>query len=267
MSSQEKVLNYFDLLLKRNALGTSYLFVGNNFPLVKNVLKTISCPEQAGDHGHTFCSKCWDCLKIDELNHPDLYLLEPDPLTIKIEKIREAQRFLSLKGFRLRVKMLVVAKAENFTIAAANAFLKTLEEPPDNSFIGLCVSKLEGVLPTIISRCRTVYLPYETGGDDHKDFNLPLVKSFLRGERIKFSNRKEFSSFLWTLIVLFRDHLLRVKGAKNNWLLGRGGCEIMLEQYCPDHAIAVIDEALKIYGVYTNINMNLALNMIRMRLQ
>jgi hypothetical protein len=259
MKQQAEILDYFQILKKHSSLGTSYAFVGQNQSLVFEIVKYLSC--QAGAE---FCGNCWDCKRIGQKNHPDLLVIEPDGLTIKIEKIREAIQFLSLKAFRLENKFLVIKDAQNLTHEAANAFLKTLEEPPKNSFIALCTSKQEGLLPTIISRCRKIFLPFEVKDKDPEE--RESISDFLRGQEIRFKDRKAFTSFLWNFIVLLRAQLLFKVGYQNNQLPQNHECEIILGRKDLGQIQGLLRETIKIYTASGNVNMNLALNLIRMRM-
>jgi len=257
MDQKQEVLNYFNILKKRCLLGSSYLFVGEDFSIVGDIIKLINCQ-------NNFCNSCWDCKQIERGTHPDLFIIEPERFSIKIEQIREAIRFLCLKSFKLKNKALIIKDAQYLGPAAANAFLKTLEEPPKNSFIAVCATKLEGMLPTIISRCRKIFLP---PGD--KEIDPAMVSSvvdFLEGQNLEFSDRKEFSSFLWTLIMLLHNTFLGQTGYQNNELPKNKGYEIILKPYGPDKMHSILKDILKIYGAAENINMNLALNLIRMKL-
>jgi DNA polymerase-3 subunit delta' len=91
-------------------------------------------------------------------HHPDLHWLFPeeDKRSIAIEQVRQAAESLALKAHRGAAKVLVIEPAERMTTAAANALLKTLEEPAGESFL-LLVSHQAGQLPaTIASRCQRV---------------------------------------------------------------------------------------------------------------
>jgi len=257
---REDILNYFQILKRRELLGTSYLFVGEDDKVIVDVAKLISCSEELD-----FCGSCWDCKRIEEGNHPDLFTIEPDGFSIKIEQVREGMRFFSLKSFRLRRKIMIIKDAQALTPAAANAFLKTLEEPPKNSFIAISASKLDGLLPTIISRCRRIFLPSrEEGVDESLEVS---VFSFLRGHQgLRFTDRKRFSSFLWALIMVLRDGLISKSGLRNNQLLQSGEGEIILGSYSVSQIDSILKDILKIYGEAKSINMNLALNLIRLKL-
>jgi len=256
---REDILNYFQILKKRDLLGTSYLFVGQDDRAIIDVAKLINCTE-----GADFCDNCWDCKRIEEGNHPDLLIISPDGFSIKIESIREGMRFFSLKSFRLRRKILIINNAQALTPAAANAFLKTLEEPPRNSFIAISASKLDGLLPTIISRCRRIFLPSR---EEEVDESLKgSVFSFLKGQDLRFSDRKRFSSFLWTLIMVLRQNLISKTGLRNNQLPQALEGEIILAPYSLSQIDSILKDILKIYGAAKSVNMNLALNLIRLKL-
>lgn len=102
------------------------------------------------------CLQCKSCLKIVHRVHPNLKLIVPDGTSHKIETIRDLLRALVLKPFEDGCQVLILDEADKMTEAAANAFLKTLEEPPvDTLFI--LISSAPGRLPaTILSRCQKV---------------------------------------------------------------------------------------------------------------
>ncbi len=81
---------------------------------------------------------------------------DPAPLTV-----RALLRFLRLQPFQGRFKVAIVMNAHRFTAEAANAFLKTLEEPPPSALILLLTSNRAAMLPTLVSRCQAVrFEPY-----------------------------------------------------------------------------------------------------------
>ena len=111
------------------------------------------------------CGRCPGCRYAVAGQHPDLMrieLLEIDeeteelkPVeTIAIKRVRALIEFVALTSHRQQAKVAVIAPAERMQIAAVNALLKTLEEPPPGTYIVL-VAELIGRLPaTILSRCR-----------------------------------------------------------------------------------------------------------------
>jgi len=90
----------------------------------------------------------------------EIFVAEPESRSrrILIEQIRELEHGLQLRGAEGRQKVAIIAEADRLQPQAANAFLKTLEEPPGNSLL-LLLSALPEALPdTIVSRCISIAL-------------------------------------------------------------------------------------------------------------
>jgi DNA polymerase-3 subunit delta' len=99
-------------------------------------------------------------------NHPDLHVIRPESKSrrLTIEQIRTLEHVLQLKAYQAPLKVAAIVAADRMCLGAAepaNAFLKTLEEPPDNTVIFLLTQNPEQLLPTIRSRC--LLLPVEDG--------------------------------------------------------------------------------------------------------
>ena len=92
--------------------------------------------------------------KIDHQNHPDLHVLEPDGNSIKIEQVRSLQKGLNLKPLEANRKICLIEEAESMTLGAANALLKTLEEPRGDTLLILLTAYPNRLLETIRSRCQ-----------------------------------------------------------------------------------------------------------------
>ncbi len=109
------------------------------------------------------CGNCPPCRKAAALQHPDLHLVEPDGAFIKIDQIRELQKELSYRPFEAEKKVCIMEAPDRMNPAAANAFLKTLEEPPGDALLVLLTANIGAVLPTILSRCqRLAFSPIPT---------------------------------------------------------------------------------------------------------
>jgi len=110
-------------------------------------------------------------------SHPDFFRVEPDGVFIKIDQMREMISALSLKSYMGGRKTALIDSAEKMNIAAANSFLKTLEEPPPGCVIILVSPSPSALLPTIVSRCRIVRFvpmrPKELAGLLEKNINMP----------------------------------------------------------------------------------------------
>jgi len=115
------------------------------------------------------CGVCAECTRIAEGNHPDVRVTQArsgegeedivlEGATVTIEQAHELRKRAGLKPYQGRYKVEVLAGADRLTVEAANALLKTLEEPPSDTVLILTATNLEGVLATIQSRCRQVRL-------------------------------------------------------------------------------------------------------------
>ncbi len=111
------------------------------------------------------CGDCRPCKLVARGGHPDVIGVAPvvSGKTIKTEKIvidriRELIKTLSLKPVEASRRIALVTNFETANEEAANAFLKTLEEPPGNAILILTTDQPEALLPTIISRCESIHL-------------------------------------------------------------------------------------------------------------
>ena len=104
------------------------------------------------------CGKCQDCQWILS-EHPNLKIVnneaeEGTSKNISIKSIRNLKKFFELSSHTIDGnKVILINNAESLTLNAANALLKILEEPPENSYIILTTENISSLLPTIVSRC------------------------------------------------------------------------------------------------------------------
>lgn len=99
------------------------------------------------------CGHCKTCLLRKSGTYPDHITFADNNKTLGVDDIRQGNTFLETKPHIGRVKTMCIPNAQNMTIASANALLKTLEEPNENTFIVLITDDLDSLLPTIVSRC------------------------------------------------------------------------------------------------------------------
>src|SRR5262249_44147221 len=114
------------------------------------VAKALNCAEaEAGD----FCDACSDCRKITSGAHPDVTTVsvEEDATQIKIAQIRQLLGGLDLQPLEGRNKIFIIDPADRLNSEAANALLKGLEEPPQNSFFILVAVNVHDLLLTVRS--------------------------------------------------------------------------------------------------------------------
>lgn len=114
--------------------------------------QALNCDAGGGDS----CGQCRSCRNIQKGTHPDVLFLQPEEDYIRIEEIRAVQKMLGYRAFEGRWKVAIMEGCEEMSIGAANAFLKTLEEPPDRTTIILICSNPLSLLPTIFSRCQRI---------------------------------------------------------------------------------------------------------------
>jgi DNA polymerase-3 subunit delta' len=104
------------------------------------------------------CGTCRSCAQIASGNHPDILRLEPDPEkatpTIGVDAVREVVRLAGFHRFSGARRFVVIDPAEALQASAANALLKTLEEPPAGTGFILIATHASALLPTIVSRCQ-----------------------------------------------------------------------------------------------------------------
>ena len=138
--------------LASGRLAHAYLFSGPDGVgkrlMALALARAIVCHEQRG------CGDCQACRKIDHRNHPDLHILQPDGTSIKIEQVRSLQKGLNLKPLEANRKICLIEEAESMTLGAANALLKTLEEPRGDTLLILLTAYPNRLLETIRSRCQ-----------------------------------------------------------------------------------------------------------------
>ncbi|MBN2135266.1 MAG: DNA polymerase III subunit delta' [Acidobacteria bacterium] len=108
---------------------------------------------QSGNEGEA-CGVCKNCKLLASDTHPDYFMLsvQKDTKSIGIEQVREVIANLHRKPFLSKYKSVVINPADLMTIEAANALLKLLEEPHDDTYLFLVTDKYDSLLPTIRSR-------------------------------------------------------------------------------------------------------------------
>ncbi|MEI6074649.1 MAG: DNA polymerase III subunit [Verrucomicrobiota bacterium] len=147
--------------LARGRLGHAYLFTGQHLEelemLARTLAKTLNClhPINIGGVATDCCDSCVSCRKIDAENHADIQWARPESKTriISVDQTRELMREIQLKPNDARFKVAVIVGADRLNVQAANAFLKTLEEPPAKCVLILLSTEPSRILETILSRC------------------------------------------------------------------------------------------------------------------
>lgn len=116
--------------------------------------KALNC----STHETDACDSCANCRKISKGVHPDVFMttLPETRKTIPVESIRELERRFLVRPHEGLAKVVIIDPADKMTESAANALLKTLEEPGAGRFLILITSRLSSLLQTVRSRCQLV---------------------------------------------------------------------------------------------------------------
>ena len=154
---QDKALRILFGTLSRDRVPSAMLFsgdmgIGKRLAAV-NFAKAVNCLDPVE---YDCCDKCVQCRKMDSGQHPDVTSVIPEGDEIKIDTIRKIEEAFSFRALEGRKKVVIVDDADGMNINAANAFLKTLEEPPPESLILLVSSNPDKLPATIRSRCVNV---------------------------------------------------------------------------------------------------------------
>jgi DNA polymerase-3 subunit delta' len=151
--------------IRHDRVGHAYLITGaaqvGKTTLAITFAQALNCTAETLSNRP--CGRCRPCKLIASGRHPDVRLVTGETsgrgiVTTKIDQIRQLQQELNLTAAEARYKVAILRQFETANPSAANAFLKTLEEPPNNVVLILTAADSETLLPTISSRCRTIGL-------------------------------------------------------------------------------------------------------------
>ncbi len=156
--------------------------------LARYYAAAINCTGETGQP----CGQCQNCRKILSGNHPDVVLMDNLEEALKIDQVRQLQQQLALTPYEGRWRVAILSDFERATPEAANALLKTLEEPAPQVVLILTATEADILLPTIVSRCQLLSLrplPVERVRDAlvnvwHADTKEADLLSHLSGGRL-----------------------------------------------------------------------------------
>jgi DNA polymerase-3 subunit delta' len=251
---QERILNS----LKNDRLPHALLFYGKEGTgkeaLAIEFAKLLNC-----EKGPLFlCQNCSHCIKINKLEHPDLFYIFPTPSTgkvkpeeisellkkksqnpyqriafpskntfISIDTIRELKYQSKFKLYEGKKKVFIISEADEMRPEAANAMLKILEEPPENLILILTTARLYRILPTIRSRSQLYHFSPLEG--DHilriiKKYAGPTPEHLSNIIRLALGNVKLAFDFIQSDVLETREKAIEylrkiVKIEKSNELL------------------------------------------------
>jgi DNA polymerase-3 subunit delta' len=145
-----------------NRLSHAYLFIGpaqvGKTTLARAFAQAILCEKQTGEPCRSDAAPCRACQRIADGRYPDLQIIAAEKNTIQIEQVRVLQSDAALSPLEGRHKVFIIREIERASAPAANALLKTLEEPPPHVILLLTSRRRDLVLPTVLSRCQIIGL-------------------------------------------------------------------------------------------------------------
>jgi DNA polymerase-3 subunit delta' len=115
----------------------------------------LNCRNPVGPFGQA-CGICSSCKAFIAGTHPDFIRIQPQKNEIRVAQIRELCETLEKKPFSASNRMVLIKNIEKMNPSAANAALKILEEPPENTHFILTTPEPARLLPTIRSRCQSL---------------------------------------------------------------------------------------------------------------
>lgn len=163
---QDHILRQLEAGLKEGRLAHAYLLVGpphvGKMTLATNLSQALNCLQGPG----VPCGSCAQCTRIASGHHADVRVVGvgqgpdqgPTRTVIGIDDVKDVLRQVYLKPYEGSCSVIIFDGAESMSEEAANALLKTLEEPPDQVTFFLLASNEEALLSTIRSRCRRLAL-------------------------------------------------------------------------------------------------------------
>lgn len=133
---------------------------GNGLALANRLMMRLFCTDEDAP-----CGYCAGCRGVEHATHPDLHRIEPEKKSrvISVDAMRAFQHAFVTTSFSGGWKVGLILHADCCHAASANAFLKTLEEPPEQTLFLLLTDQVQRLLPTILSRCQRIAL---TGQDE-----------------------------------------------------------------------------------------------------
>ncbi|ANE22861.1 DNA polymerase III subunit delta [Denitrobacterium detoxificans] len=152
---QPQVRRFLRAVISSGRVGQTYLFTG---PVGSNKTQAAYAFAQAILCEEGGCGTCDTCKRVMRHRHPDVRFYEPESASgdYLVGQIREIVSDVTLAPIQAKGKVYIINRADRLSVQAANAFLKTLEEPPEDCTIILMGRTVDGVLPTIVSRCQVV---------------------------------------------------------------------------------------------------------------
>lgn len=149
----ESQISFLQNAIEQDRFPSTSLFVGQS-GIGKKLVALGMAQYLVCEKGYG-CGQCPSCIRIETQQSESLLLIRPEKGVIKIEKAREVISFISLQ-LTGKARVIIIDEAQLMNDQAANALLKSLEEPPEKTYFILLAPSIAGLLPTIRSRSQIV---------------------------------------------------------------------------------------------------------------
>ena len=154
LDTQPRVREFLERAVAAGRTSHAYLFVGAPGSGKLDAAWALAQALLCGEGG---CGACDPCVRVARHTHPDVHLYQPESATgYLIAQVRDLLEDVALAPIRGARKVYIIDRAERLRSNAANALLKTLEEPPAHTTFILLGTSTDVMLPTIVSRCQCV---------------------------------------------------------------------------------------------------------------
>ena len=154
---QERAVRFLTQMLQKGNIPTALLFTGiDGIGRQRAAVALGMALNCSNPVGMAACRKCAPCRKMISGSHPDIVMVEPDGMSIKIDQVRAISRQLKFAPLEGGWRMVIINDAQAMNLEASNAMLKILEEPPRRTILILTASQTTDLLPTIVSRCQQI---------------------------------------------------------------------------------------------------------------
>jgi DNA polymerase III subunit delta' len=153
---QTRVTEFLKQGIRQRRTAHAYCFAGpkgvGRYRTALELAKALNCVAT----GEDACDRCRNCIRIENGNHPDVWVVEPDGQSIKIDQVRGLQRAFHYTTSENATRVMIIQQAETMTVQAANSLLKFLEEPITPMVAVLITEHVHSLLPTVLSRCQVL---------------------------------------------------------------------------------------------------------------
>lgn len=202
----EDIIRHFKSSIEMDKVGHAYIIAGEPDSGKKMLARAFATTLQCEAGGVEPCGECQSCRQMASSSQPDVVMLVPEKEgTITVDEVREqVLDSICIKPYKSKYKIYIIPNAQNMTVQAQNALLKTIEEPPQYGIILLLTTNIDKMLPTVESRCIVLntkpvrerdmldYLEKHMGVSEEKAyFCLDFAQGNL-GKAIKLATNEEY---------------------------------------------------------------------------